>query len=357
MTLDRREIRATALGLAIVLPYVALVCTNSRIDLIDLAALFGLYLSGATSLWILIAVAAAPCLLYRRRRDPDAPPSPFRQIEEWLRARWARDRFASLIWPPLLFALLMASFNAYKQMILPMAGFRFDPLFAAMDHALFLGTDPWRITHRLLPWPQASLLIDRAYHGWFVPMSLGVIVCAFLPARSWRVRTQYLLSYVAIWIGIGSALAFLLPAAGPCFYGNIAHAGDHFALLMAKLTADQAAAGGAFAALANQAMLVSGHGADGLMAGGGISAMPSVHNALAVLFAITAFHIHRFAGWLMTGYALLIWIGSIHLGWHYAIDGIVAAILTIMIWRGAGIVADRLERGQIAPARPIAVVS
>ena len=50
----------------------------------------------------------------------------------------------SLFWPPLLFATLMASFNAFKQMVLPVAGFRYDPLFAQLDRLLFLGNDPWR---------------------------------------------------------------------------------------------------------------------------------------------------------------------------------------------------------------------
>ena len=39
------------------------------------------------------------------------------------------------------------------------------------------------------------------------------------------------------------------------------------------------------------------------MVGGGISAMPSVHNGLAALFALAAFRIDRKAGWAMTAYA------------------------------------------------------
>ena len=43
-------------------------------------------------------------------------------------------------------------------------------------------------------------------------------------------------------------------------------------------------------------------------------------------------------------YALVIWIGSIHLGWHYAVDGLVSIALTIVIWKLMGKLADRLER-------------
>src|SRR3546814_11562159 len=81
----------------------------------------------------------------------------------------------------------MASFNAFKQMVLVSAGFGFDPLFAEIDRALFLGHDPWRVTHAIFS-PMATYAIDRAYHGWFAPMSLGVLLCAFGAPRSYRLR-------------------------------------------------------------------------------------------------------------------------------------------------------------------------
>jgi hypothetical protein len=58
---------------------------------------------------------------------------------------------------------------------------------------------------------------------------------------------------------------------------------------------------------------------------------------MAVLFACAAYQADRRMGRLFAGYAVVIWIGSIHLGWHYAIDGIVAAVLTIGIWNLTGL--------------------
>ena len=72
--------------------------------------------------------------------------------------------------------------------------------------------------------------------------------------------------------------------------------------------------------------------------------MPSVHNGLAALFALAGFRIHRKLGWAMTVYAGVIWLGSIHLGWHYAIDGLFAFALAWGIWKVAGRVALRLDR-------------
>jgi hypothetical protein len=114
--------------------------------------------------------------------------------------------------------------------------------------------------------------------------------------------------------------------------------------LMRRLADLQAASGGKFTAFNSQAMLLEARGSPHLSIGGGISAMPSVHNGLAVLFAIAAFNINRIVGWLFAAYALLIWIGSIHLGWHYALDGIVSVVLTVLIWGAMGKVADWLDR-------------
>src|SRR3546814_19240972 len=72
--------------------------------------------------------------------------------------------------------------------------------------------------------------------------------------------------------------------------------------------------------------------------------MPSVHNGLAALFAIAAFRLWRPLGWVVAAYAALIWVGSIHLGWHYAIDGMVSIAMTFAIWHVTGRIADRLER-------------
>jgi membrane-associated phospholipid phosphatase len=78
--------------------------------------------------------------------------------------------------------------------------------------------------------------------------------------------------------------------------------------------------------------------------------MPSVHNGLAFLFALAAWHVSRPLGCLFGAYALVIWIGSIHLGWHYGLDGVVSVALTIGIWRVCGRIADRLERPLLGPA-------
>jgi membrane-associated phospholipid phosphatase len=66
---------------------------------------------------------------------------------------------------------------------------------------------------------------------------------------------------------------------------------------------------------------------------GGVSAMPSVHVAMATLIAIVAKAQNRTAGLLLTIFAGLTMLGSVVLGWHYAIDGYLGIAMALAIWR------------------------
>lgn len=348
MVQSLRDVRATAIGLSTLVPYAAFVLLTGKVEAAALAGLFWAYFGSAFSLTALFGLVLAFVLHLRRTRAPlsgDTRTTPLFTLKALLQARWERDRFASLLWPPLMFAGLMSSFNAFKQQVLIDAGFHIDAQLTAIDKALFFGTDPWRVTHALFSEPWMTLLLDRAYHLWFVPMSFGVIICALLGAQSYRLRTQYLLSYMTIWIGIGSVLAWFMPSAGPCFYNDYVGPQASFAELMRQLEAVRAVYGpDALGSHMSQEHLRSAFGNPALIIGGGISAMPSVHNGLSALFAIAGFSINRKLGWVMSVYAAIIWIASIHLGWHYAVDGLASIALTIAIWKTMGCLADRLER-------------
>ena len=344
---SRAELAAVLIGALLLAGYMAFVLRSGLIDLADFRKLYVHYLEGVAALFISLAVVGLIVLLWRERPRGGKARSPIAVIGEWIGDRWRRDWFASLLWPPLLFATLMASFNAFKQMILATAGFHYDPLFARMDRMLFAGKDGWAFLHGLFGSAEVTRWIDFGYHSWFVPLSLGVLLCAFGGLGSFRLRTQYLLSYMLVWILLGSVFAFLAPSAGPCFYTRFVGPSQSFAALMETLHREDAllaVQGTGVSALGYMNHLASVFGGQTLTVGGGISAMPSVHNGLAVLFALAAFRIDRRLGLLMAGYALMIWVGSVYLGWHYAIDGIAAALCVFLIWGVSGWLAGRLER-------------
>lgn len=354
---SREALFAGGLGITL-LSYAAVTLSAADIPLLDYLRLLAAYLRIAGSIWLLVVLIGIAILIYRNRpRRGGTAPSPLTVIARTLHERWARDRFISLLAPPLLFSLLMATFNAFKQAVLYQAGFGVEAQLAALDRMLFLGVDAWRITHALFPSPWTSWLIDKAYHAWFVPMSLGVILCSILPARLNRTRLRYLMTYIAAWIVVGSVMAMLMPSAGPGFQPTPIGQVAGFEPMAAHLQAQQAwlrahFPGADISALHFQQMLLQLHGSSHITVGGGISAMPSMHNALAALFAMAAFQFSRMAGLAMSGYALLIWIGSIHLGWHYAVDGPVAVLVTYGLWRISAPIADWLlaERSQVPVA-------
>jgi hypothetical protein len=237
--------------------------------------------------------------------------------------------------------VLMGSFGVLK-MLLPLSmPFTWDDRLAAFDRALFLGTDPWRITHALFGSPFATQLLDIAYALWVPLVIIGVLIaCCAEPYA----RARYLLSFAASWLLIGVLGAYCLSSAGPCFTGLLGTAeAAAYAPLMDRLH-DLHAAIGLGAVDWQQELWVAYHGTEYGFAKG-ISAMPSMHNAIAFLYVLALANGPRFlrvGSWV---FAAAIYVGSIHLGWHYAADGIAAGLMMWGIWGAAGFYLDRVGYG------------
>lgn len=75
--------------------------------------------------------------------------------------------------------------------------------------------------------------------------------------------------------------------------------------------------------------------------GGNAMAMPSMHVGTSVLTALCAWTHARWVGWAMAVFALLIMLGSVQLGWHYAVDGYAGALIAWIAWRGGLTLARR----------------
>jgi PAP2 superfamily len=253
--------------------------------------------------------------------------------------RWRPDlRAGWLLVAMLLSGLTLPLFQLFKQLVLPIRGFPFDPFVARADNFLFFGHDAWEVTHALFGSVGMSRYFDTAYALW-LPLMFAfppVIVMAFSDVR---LRARLLGCWLASWVLIASVGAWIFGSAGPCYYNALVgpHAG--FAALTRRLAVIGAAAhdqGHGIAAIDFQQMLLRQLQAGDFVSAGGISAMPSMHVAMATLFAMAAFRFARPLGWLFSLYATSIWIGSIHLGWHYALDGILGAAMMVGLWHASG---------------------
>jgi hypothetical protein len=74
----------------------------------------------------------------------------------------------------------------------------------------------------------------------------------------------------------------------------------------------------------------------------GISAFPSVHVAVAALYVFVGFAVHRLLGWAFLALLLGTLVGSVHLAWHYALDGYVAIVAVAALWVASGPLTERL---------------
>lgn len=262
---------------------------------------------------------------------------------ESFNARNSRD--AWLIVAVAVTALALPLFGVFKQLVLPMRGFIWDADLARWDQALLGGVAPWTLTHMVFGSLRATLFLDNIYSLWML-MMFSFPVVMVMAAPNQQVRVRLLATWTLSWIVIASLGAWVFASAGPCFYNVVVGPNASFGALMERLTAINAEAmrgGEAIGSVGFQSALLKAYGASVYAPAGGISAMPSMHVAMATLFAIAGFTIGRALGIAATIYALLIWIGSVHLGWHYASDGAVGALMMLGLWKATGPAARWLD--------------
>jgi PAP2 superfamily len=246
----------------------------------------------------------------------------------------------------LFFALIepaMTAFSVLKSSIPIYVPFYADPWFIAADRAIF-GTDPWRLTHSLIG-PYGTMLLDRFYIVYFIV--LVVIMVWLCTTRDMRFQVRGLLTFVGTWLLLGVFMAAASASVGPVYYGHF-YNDPTFDPLLARLhTID--AAHHLKVLDVSRWLLESGHGI-----GTGISAMPSLHVGKAWFAFIAVQHRcgWRWYTWLALAFPLLMLVASVHLAWHYAVDGIVAIALVTLLWIAFGKLVDatRQNRRVAAPA-------
>lgn len=257
-------------------------------------------------------VTALLARLYRLVSDP------------WLVAA----RFAPLLLMPVVFV----GFSTLKMLMPRFIPFYLDDTFAAMDRILFFGHQPWEFTHALFGSLRATLFLDFFYRFWVLLLSFAIGGFALFAPRQERAR--FFLSFTLAWFLLGFVAAWILASAGPCYSALVgAASAPEFNGLIQRLAHLTTVSDGAMNAPEWQQVLWRAHSSENYSFAMGISAMPSLHNAIAVLYALAAFRMSRLVGWFVAAFALIIFIGSIHVGWHYAVDGIVGGIAMYAIWR------------------------
>jgi hypothetical protein len=227
------------------------------------------------------------------------------------------------------FPFFITVFTNIKQIIPIINYFSWDQKFMMMDFIIHGGHHPWELIHPFLGVPYITNVIDIIYITWFYILYLFIAWMAFSSRR--RLRAQFFLSIMLAWILLGSVLATIFSSAGPCYYHLVTGDRDSYSTLMDYLfkTHEQKF----LFAIEFQEALWDGYKNNFVGVFSGISAMPSIHVATAVIFSLVGWKIRPILGIVFVLYALIIQVGSVHLGWHYAVDGYFGAILMVLIWK------------------------
>jgi len=203
--------------------------------------------------------------------------------------------------------------------------------------------DAWRVTQPVFGSPLMMSFLQLCYTLWFVFMWCS-ITFSMLMGRN-ALRWRYSIAFFLCWSLVGSLAAYLLASAGPCFYEQAFHDNRFLGLMDHLRRADaelrQISPHLGLQSIGLQNMLWDGFVKHTDEFGTGISAMPSMHVTTSCLMALGAYQVSRPLGRAMTIFAVLIWIGSIQLGWHYALDGIVGSVMALAIWQMADAITTR----------------
>jgi hypothetical protein len=213
----------------------------------------------------------------------------------------------------LMIGAFLISLSYLKSMITAIVPFWADELLAASDRIMFV--DPQAIALAVHP----ALPALGLFYGLWHAAHLGGILWVL----HWRSpeKARHILSFMLTWL-IGMFFAYVFSSAGPLFVGLY----------------DPAIAPESVRKPAE--ILWANYEARGSVVGGGISAFPSMHVAIAAWLAIVL-HDRGFT-WLGIAYLLGVFICSVILGWHYVMDGVAGIVIALF--------ADRISQSWLRGA-------
>lgn len=238
------------------------------------------------------------------------------------------------------FAVFTFAYSTIKTRIPAVIPYSWDETFLKMDRVLFLGQDPWVLFKWLYDMPSVINFMDRVYDIW-AGILIGAWALCFISYKyEIKTRFRFPLALLITWFIGGNVLALLFSSAGPCYYGLVTGLSDPYAAQLSTLRALDADL--VLSAVRYQDLLWGVYNGPGFGLGG-ISAMPSMHCATSALLVLFAWK-RPILKWLALAFFCFIFISSIVLAWHYAVDGLVAIPIALGAWWLSGKILTRIAK-------------
>jgi len=226
-------------------------------------------------------------------------------------------------------------FGEIKSLIPYVNPFTWDATFASIDSSLHGGQHPWMwLEGPLLNGPAVTIISLLYAYAWHAIL-FAVLAHACFAEKLAHLRLRFLLAFFGSWIILGNVAATIFSSAGPAFYHHLFEPAGLYSPLLIELKALDDA--GWLTPIPITELLWRVYQEPATAPPGlGISAMPSLHVGVACLYFLYARHHGRLLTWLAGFYFAVTMLGSVVLGWHYAIDGYAGILGAIAIWMGAG---------------------
>ena len=239
--------------------------------------------------------------------------------------------------------MAMSSFSAAKQAIPFVHPFSWDARLGTLFDPISGGRPLWQVLQPILGRPRITAGLDYFYDRVCTTLLVAPVVWASLLQPS-QLRRRCLVSYVLVFLIVGNIFALAFSSAGPAYFGRLLPGTPNpYAALMTYLHSLDART--PLLAVRGQEGLWTAFQHGNVVFGWGISAMPSIHVAAAVLASLFAFKLSVRVGLFLGVVAACTFVASTALGWHYAVDGYAGALLACATWWLAG----RLTGGGRSP--------
>ena len=263
-----------------------------------------------------------------------------RTVKDKLARFYNRDFVVSGFLLVVITLLFHSVYLGFKTSFSDFVPFWADEILMKADRALHFGDIPWQLIAPVFSNAPAIYATDFLYTFWLL-LNLFIILQQAFASKTPELRATFFLCYYIVWIVMGTIIALAASSAGPCYFQHVSALPNPYDGQMAFLHGLHGKT--ELNALAFQITLWDNHakGLGGII--NGISAFPSIHVAMAVVFALIGRHYGHAVRWGSYAYLAIILLGSVALNWHYAVDGYASLLMTPVIWCLSSLAVKRFK--------------